>query len=74
MVSSVPAAAGGGQVFAAELVAKKIIVFFGGITNEEADRQAPYRYLGGFDNNATAINSVQFAAAPAQGRDREVVG
>ena len=54
-------------MFAAELVAKKIIVFYGGITNEEADRQAPYRYLGGFDNNGTAINGAQFAARQLQG-------
>ena len=74
VVSSAPAAAGGGQVFAADLVAKKIIVFYGGITNEEAGRQAPYRYLGGFDNNATVINSVQFAARKFEGRDREMVG
>jgi hypothetical protein len=67
VVSSAPAAAGGGQVFASELVAKKIIVFYGGITNEEADRQAPYRYLGGFDNNATAINATQFAARQLKG-------
>ena len=30
--------AGGGQVFAADLVAKKIIVFYGGITNAEAEQ------------------------------------
>ena len=74
MVGNVPVTAGGGQVFAAELVAKKIIVFFGGITNEEADRQAPYRYLGGFDNNATAINTATVRRPSAPGRDREVVG
>jgi hypothetical protein len=54
-------------VFAAELVAKKIIVFFGGITNKEADRQAPYRYLGGFDNNGAAVNTAIFAARQLQG-------
>jgi hypothetical protein len=67
VVVNVPVTAGGGQVFAAELVAKKIIVFFGGITNKEADRQAPYRYLGGFDNNGSAVNSVLFAARQLQG-------
>ena len=67
VVSSAPAVAGGGQVFAADLVAKKIIVFYGGITNAEAGKQAPYRYLGGFDNNATVINAVQFAARQLQG-------
>jgi hypothetical protein len=67
VVSSAPATAGGGQVFASELVAKKIIVFYGGVTNKEAQRQAPYRYLGGFDNNATAINTAQFAARQLQG-------
>ena len=36
-----------GQVFAADLVAKKIIVFYGGVTNAEAEKQAPYRWLGG---------------------------
>src|SRR6478609_850475 len=34
VVVNVPVTAGGGQVFAAELAAKKIIVFFGGITNK----------------------------------------
>ena len=67
MVVNVPVTAGGGQVFAAELVAKKVIVFFGGITNKEADRQAPYRYLGGFDNNGAAINTAIFAARQLQG-------
>lgn len=66
-IVNAPAAAGGGQVFAAELVAKKIIVFFGGITANEARRQAPYRYLGGFDNNATAVNTAAFAARQLQG-------
>lgn len=64
---NVPVTAGGGQVFASELVAKKIIVFFGGITNEEAGEQAPYRYLGGFDTNAAVINTVTFAARQLQG-------
>jgi hypothetical protein len=67
VVSNAPATAGGGQVFAAELVAKKIIVFYGGITNKEAERQAPYRWLGGFDNNAAAINSVHFASRQLKG-------
>ena len=62
-----PVTAGGGQVFAAELVAKKIIVFFGGITNKEAGLQAPYRYLGGFDNNGSAVNTAAFAARQLQG-------
>jgi hypothetical protein len=68
VVSNSPATAGGGQVFASELVAKKIIVFYGGVTNKEAQRQAPYRYLGGFDNNAAAINTAQFAARQLQGQ------
>jgi hypothetical protein len=67
VVSNAPPVAGGGQVFAAELVAKKIIVFYGGITNLEAAKQAPYRYLGGFDNNATVINTVQFVARQLKG-------
>ena len=67
VVVNVPVTAGGGQVFAAELVAKKIIVFVGGATNNEAGEQAPYRYLGGFDNNAAAINTVTFAARQLQG-------
>ena len=39
-----------------------------GITNAEAGKQAPYRYLGGFDNNATVINGVQFAARQLKGQ------
>jgi hypothetical protein len=74
VVSSAPAAAGGGQVFAADLVAKKIIVFYGGITNKEAGKQAPYRYLGGFDNNAAAINTAQFVARQLQGETAKYSG
>jgi hypothetical protein len=67
VVSSAPATAGGGQVFASELVARKIIVFYGGITNEEAEEQSPYRILGGFDTNAAAINTATFAARQLKG-------
>jgi hypothetical protein len=71
VVVSVPSvggnAVGGGQVFASELVARKIIVFAGGITNAEADKQAPYRWLGGMDANAAAVNGVQFAARQLKG-------
>ena len=71
VVVSVPAiggnAVGGGQVFASDLVAKKIIVFAGGITNAEADKQAPYRWLGGMDSNAAAVNGAQFAARQLKG-------
>ncbi len=63
-----------GQVFAADLVAKKILVFYTGVTNAEAGEQAPYRWLFGTDSNAAAVNGVQFAGAPTEGRDREVVG
>jgi hypothetical protein len=66
-VLTAPAAAGGGQVMASELVSKKILVFYGGITNKEADRQFPYRILGGFDANAAAVNAATFAARQLQG-------
>ena len=56
-----------GQVFAAALVARKILVFQSGITNAEAGRQAPYRWLGDFDSNAAAVNTAQFAARQLQG-------
>ena len=52
MINAAPPAAGGGQVFAADLVAKKIVVHAAGVTNDEAATQAPYRWLGGFDSNA----------------------
>ena len=68
VVSSAPATAGGGQVFASALIQKKIIVFYGGVTNEEAGKQAPYRYLGGFDNNAAAVNTAQFVARQLKGK------
>ena len=74
VVSNAPATAGGGQVFASELVAKKIIVFYGGVTNKQAGQQAPYRYLGGFDNNAAVINTVQFAARQLQGQSAKWSG
>ena len=71
VVVNVPAiggnAVGGGQVFASDLVAKKIIVFFGGITNAEADKQAPYRWLGGMDSNDAAVNGAQFVARQLKG-------
>ncbi|HXY92484.1 MAG TPA: hypothetical protein VEP49_08420 [Acidimicrobiia bacterium] len=68
VVGSAPAAAGGGQVWAAELAARHIIVFFPGITNDQAQKEAPYRYLGGFDNNATAVNTAQWAARQLKGQ------
>jgi hypothetical protein len=60
-------AAGTGQVFASDLVAKKILVFYSGITNEEASKQAPYRWLFGTDSNAAAVNGAQFAARQLNG-------
>ena len=59
VINAAPATAGGGQVFASELVAKKVIVLQAGATNDEATSQAPYRYLGGFDNNSSAVNGAQ---------------
>jgi hypothetical protein len=56
-----------GQVFAAQLVAKKIIVFQGGVTNAEAARQAPYRWPLDSDSNAAAVNAAQFAARQLRG-------
>jgi hypothetical protein len=56
-----------GQVFAADLVAKKIIVYEGGLTNAEAGRQAPYRWSGDLDSDASLVNGVQFAARQLQG-------
>ena len=60
-------ATGTGQVFADDLVAKKIIVFYGGVTNAQAGAQAPYRWLFGTDSNAAAVNGAQFAARQLQG-------
>jgi hypothetical protein len=56
-----------GQVFANELIAKKIVVFYGGITNAQAEEQAPYRWLFGTDSNAAAVNGAQFAARKLKG-------
>ena len=58
---------GGGQVFAADLVAKKILVHQAGATNDEAAQQAPYRWLGGFDSNASAVNGAQVVARMLKG-------
>jgi hypothetical protein len=55
-------AAGGGQVWAADLVAKKIVTHQAGATNDEAAAQSPYRWLGGFDSNAAAVNGAQVLA------------
>ena len=49
-------ATGTGQVFADDLVAKKIVVFYGGITNGQAAKQAPFRWLFGTDSNGAAVN------------------
>jgi hypothetical protein len=67
VINAAPAANGGGQVFAADLVAKKILVHQGGATNDEAKRQAPYRWLGGFDSNASAVNGAQVVARMLNG-------
>jgi hypothetical protein len=57
-----------GPVFAAELVAKKILVLgVGGVTNANAARQAPYRWPGDPDSNAAAVNAAQFAARQLRG-------
>ena len=60
-------ATGTGQVFADDLVAKKILVFYGGVTNAQAGKQAPYRWLFGTDSNAAAVNGAQFAARQLKG-------
>jgi hypothetical protein len=60
-------AAGTGQVFANDLVAKKIIVFYTGVTNAQAGKQAPYRWLFGTDSNAAGVNGAQFAARQLKG-------
>ena len=60
-------ATGTGQVFADDLVAKKILVFYAGPTNAQAEKQAPYRWLFGTDSNAAAVNGVQFAARQLKG-------
>ena len=60
-------ATGTGQVFANDLVAKKILVFYAGVTNAQAGKQAPYRWLFGTDSNAAAVNGAQFAARQLKG-------
>lgn len=60
-------ASGTGQVFASDLVARKILVFYAGVTNAEAAKEAPYRWLFGTDSNAAAVNGVQFAARELKG-------
>ena len=52
-------------VFASDLVAKKIIVFQGGVNNAEAARQEPYRW--GSDSDGPAVNGAQFAARKLRG-------
>ena len=69
MINAAPTTppSGGGQVFAADLVAKKILVHQAGATNDEAAQQAPYRWLGGFDSNASAVNGAQVVARMLDG-------
>ncbi len=59
-------------VFAADLVARKIIVFQGGVNNAEAARQAPYRWGRRLRRSRGERGAVRGAEAP--GRDGEVVG
>ena len=74
VVVNVPVTAGGGQVFASELVAKKIIVFFGGITNEEAGSSGPLPVPRRVRQQRIGGEHGDLRRAPAPGRDREVVG
>jgi hypothetical protein len=51
---------GAGTVFTAEIAAKKILIFTSNGTNADAAQQAPYRWQGVFDNDASAVNGAQF--------------
>ena len=51
---------GAGTVFTAEIAAKKIMIFTANGTNADAAQQAPYRWQGVFDNDASAVNGAQF--------------
>ncbi len=51
---------GAGTVFTAEIAAKKIVIFTANGTNADAAQQAPYRWQGVFDNDASAVNGAQF--------------
>ena len=55
---------GPGAGLPSDLVAKKIIVFQGGVNNTEA-AGGPYRW--GSDSNGPAVNGAQFAARKLQG-------
>jgi hypothetical protein len=60
-----------GEVFAADLVAKKIVVFVGSVfrslTNTAAAKQAPYRWGDALDPTGSAVNAAQFAARQLKG-------
>jgi hypothetical protein len=51
---------GAGTVFTSEIAAKKIMIFTANGTNADAAQQAPYRWQGVFDNDASAVNGAQF--------------
>ena len=63
-----------GQVFAADLVAKKIIVFYGGITNAEAAQAGAVPVARRLRLQRGRGQRRAVRRAPAPGRDREVVG
>jgi hypothetical protein len=66
--------AGASEVFAKAIAAKKILVFTANGTNEDAALQAPYRWLGVFDNDASAVNGAEFIGKSLVGETAKWAG
>jgi hypothetical protein len=65
---------GAGTVFTAEIAAKKILVFTANGTNADAAQQAPYRWQGVFDNDASAVNGAEFIGKMLVGETAKFAG
>ena len=60
---------GAGEVFAKAIAAGKTLIFTAtNGTNADAALQAPYRWLGVFDNDASAVNGAEFVGKELVGR------
>lgn len=64
---------GGGPILDAAVAANKIIVYGSG-TNQDAQKQQPYRFINGADTDATAVNTAQFIANALAGQPAKWAG
>jgi hypothetical protein len=65
---------GGAPVFDAQIAGAKIIVQSQAGTNEDAETQSPYRWIGGADPNGAPINAGEFAKKSLVGKKAQFGG